>query len=575
MSAPFARFAETADRVRGTARKLEKMRLLADLFAELDDADLAVAARLYTGGPFARGDERVLGLGWSTIVDVVLALSGASGEELGESYQRHADLGDVTGELFASHGRKRKEGTAPLGEALPRRRISSPEGEAPSLADVAAAFAEMAATRGALAKRALLEALLRRAGPREAKYLVKVMTGELRIGLREGLLEDAIARATGRAHRDVARASMLTGDVGEVAVLARHGRLAEAALRLFHPLGWMLATPVLELGEVTERFPPPYLVEDKYDGVRVQVHKEGERVELYSRTLDRITHRFPELLDALRALPGALILDGEILGWQDGRAIPFTRFQKRLGRKTVSEELQRELPAALFAFDVLAQDGAVLLDLSLRERRERLTALRIAPPLHLARAEVVDVPPDELPSRLDELFAEARARGNEGLMVKDLRSPYRPGRRGMEWLKVKRALRTLDVVVTAVEWGHGKRRGVLSDYTFAVRDGERFLDVGKAYSGLTDREIAEMTEYFLAHTIRDLGRVRVVQPSTVIEVAFDNVQRSDRHASGYALRFPRIVRLRPDKTPKEIDTLDTVRALAEAQAREHPKIERS
>jgi DNA ligase-1 len=551
MSEPFTRFAETAERVRATTSKLEKMKWLAELFATLSEEDLSTAARLFAGAPFPRSDERVLGLGWSTIVDVVLSLTGASPDELGESYQRYADLGDVTEALFAAAGRA--AAAPPL-----------------TLAEVAAAFADCATTRGSARKRALLETLLRRAGALEAKYLVKVMTGEMRIGLREGLLEDAIARATGQSLQEVAWANMLTGDIGETAVRARRRTLAEAQLHLFHPLGFMLATPVLELAEVAKRFPPPYLVEDKYDGIRVQVHKEGPRVELYSRTLDRVTHRFPELQSPLQALPPSFVMDAEVVGLRAGRAIPFVSFQKRLGRKTIGDVLLTELPAALFAFDLLACEGEPLLDLPLSERRARLAALPLQPPLALARSEIVDAPADALPARLDALFAQARDRGNEGLMVKDLRSRYRPGRRGMEWLKVKRALRTLDVVVTGVEWGHGKRRAVLSDYTFAVRDGDRLLDVGKAYSGLTDEEIAEMTRFFLAHTIRDYGRFRSVEPTVVIEVAFDNVQASNRHPSGYALRFPRIVRLRPDKRPAEVDTLDTVRELAGVLEAEPP-----
>ena len=543
MSAAFARFADGAERVRATSSTLRKATELAELLRSLEDEDLAVAARLYAGNPFPWSDERVLGIGGAALVGILLELSGASEEELGASFQRHADLGDVAEELLAARGR-----------------VAEPP--ALTLRDLAAGFELIAATRGAGKKRELLDQLVRRATPLEAKYLVKVVTGEMRIGLRSGLLEDAIARATDAPKAEVSRAAMLTGDVGETAVRARHGTLAETGLRLFRPLGWMLATPVLEVGEVAKRFPPPYVVEDKYDGVRVQVHKQGERVEIYSRTLDAITHRFPELLDPLRDLPGAYVLDAEVLGWRDGRAIPFVSFQRRLGRKVVDEALQRDLPAALFAFDLLARDGAVLLDAPLAERRARLEALSFSPPLYLARSVVIDAGAEELPPRLDALFAAARERGNEGLMVKDPRSPYRAGRRGMEWLKVKRALRTLDVVVTAVEWGHGKRRDVLSDYTFAVREGERLLDVGKAYSGLTDEEIGDLTRWFLAHTIRDLGRLRVVEPTIVIEVAFDAVQRSTRHPSGFALRFPRIVRLRPDKPVAEIDTLDTVRRTA-------------
>jgi DNA ligase-1 len=311
------------------------------------------------------------------------------------------------------------------------------------------------------------------------------------------------------------------------------------------------------------------VVEDKYDGVRAQVHKAGDRVELYSRTLDRVTGRYPELLDALRAIPGSFVLDAEVLAFEGERAVPFTRFQTRLGRKDVSGDVRQRLPASLVVFDLLERDGRALLDLPLVERHELLRALPLSGPLRLARQTALEANGDELVAALDREFLAARERGNEGLMVKDPRSPYRPGRRGMEWLKVKRALRTLDVVVTAVEWGHGKRHGVLSDYTFSVRDGDRLRVVGKAYSGLTDREIAEMTEHFLAATVKDLGRARIVRPDTVIEVAFDQIQESDRHDSGYAMRFPRIVRLRPDKPVAEIDTLDTVRAIAEGK-REAP-----
>src|SRR5207247_4973448 len=247
---------------------------------------------------------------------------------------------------------------------------------------------------------------------------------------------------------------------------------------------------------------------------------------------------------------------------ESDRAVPFTTFQTRLGRKDVTGEMRERLPATLVVFDLLERDGTALLDLPLTERHVALRALPLTGPLRLARQTTLDAAGDDLVAALDREFLASRERGNEGWMVKDPRSPYRPGRRGLEWLKVKRALRTIDVVVTGVEWGHGKRRGVLSDYTFAVRDGERLLNIGTAYSGLTDTELAEMTQYFLEHTVRDYGRVRTVVPDTVIEVAFDQIQPSSRHESGYAMRFPRIVRLRPDKPVAEIDTLETVRTIA-------------
>ena len=543
MSGRFADWVSTADAVRATTKKLEKHAVLARYLSALEDADLIVAARLFAGAPFPRKDERVLSVGWSALADVLLERSGKTADDMRESYQRHADLGDVAFELVGA---------------------SPAQGEPLGLVDVEASFVEIAAVRGAKAKREILRGLLRRATAGEARYLVKVIAGETRIGLREGLLEDAIARAFGREREKVSRANMLTGDIGDAALRAKHGTLDEPTLVHFAAIGMMLATPVLELSEVAERFGPPYVVEDKYDGVRAQVHKAGDRVELYSRTLDRVTKRYPELVPAIEAVPGSFVLDAEVLAFQGERAISFTQFQTRLGRKDVSGDLRARLPASLVLFDILERDGRALLDEPLSERQKILRALPIAPPLRFALQRELRETGEDLVAALEREFAAARERGNEGLMVKDPRSPYRPGRRGMEWLKVKRALRTLDVVVTAVEWGHGKRREVLSDYTFAVRDGERLLNVGKAYSGLTDKEIAEMTEHFKRATIKDFGRMRIVRPETVIEVAFDQIQRSDRHESGYAMRFPRIVRLRPDKPVDEIDTLDTVRQIAES-----------
>jgi DNA ligase 1 len=545
MSGRFAEWVATADAVRATTKKLEKNRLLGAYLARLEDDDLRVAARLFAGAPFPRKDERVLSVGWSSLSDVLLERSEKSGEDMGASYQRHADLGDVAHELIGD---------------------TPGEGDPLTLADVAASFDGIAAVRGTKNKRDLVRALLRRADAGEARYLVKIVSGETRIGLREGLLVDAIAHAFEREREAVARANMLTGDIGDAALRAKHGTLDEPTLAHFSPIGMMLATPVLDLAEVAQRFPPPYVVEDKYDGVRAQVHKAGDRVELYSRTFDRVTGRYPELIDAITRVPGSFVLDAEVLAFDGDRAVPFTTFQTRLGRKDVTGEVRQRLPASLVVFDILERDGRALLDLPLSERHGILRELPLSAPLRLARQTTVATTGDELVAELDREFLAARERGNEGLMVKDPRSPYRPGRRGMEWLKVKRALRTLDVVVTAVEWGHGKRHGVLSDYTFSVRDGERLRVVGKAYSGLTDKEIAEMTEHFLATTVKDLGRARIVRPDTVIEVAFDQMQRSERHDSGYAMRFPRIVRLRPDKPVAEIDTLDTVRAIAEGKA---------
>ncbi len=578
-SVPFETLAAVADRVRGTTKKLEKMALLADYFTALGDNDLAIAARYIAGQVFPQHDMRVLQVGGAAIVQTLVTLSGMTREEIAPLSVRLGELGEVARQILPGH--------LPTDATL-------------TLVAVETAVEELAVTTGTKAKTLLLTDLLRRATPLEAAYLVKLVSGDLRIGLKQGLVEDALARGFGRPLAAVSHAAMLLGDLGEVAVLARAGTLERAELRLFHPLGAMLATPAASPEEALTNLPEGWaLVEDKFDGIRAQVHREGDRLAIYSRTLDDVTHRFPELHAPLLALPGPFVLDGEIIGEREGRVLPFTQFQQRLGRKAVTEDVLRDIPVVLVAFDLLSHGGDLLFARPLTDRRALLAALLQQPgispfdeinlhrddqdadadslpsvrgkgasgvgsPVRLSRAQRVTDP-----AEIDALFAAARARGNEGLMVKLPHSAYTPGRRGAEWRKVKRALASLDVVVTAVEWGHGKRRHVLSDYTFAVRASESdptLLTIGKAYSGLTDAEIADLTRWFLAHTRQDYGRARTVEPAIILEVTFDAVQESKRHKSGYALRFPRILRIRDDKPLAEIDTLASVRALAEGGA---------
>jgi DNA ligase-1 len=548
-------FAKTAEAVAATTKKLAKAALLGEFFRQLDDDDLPRAARYFAGQQFAQSDARTTNVGGSILGEAICTATGSSPESLGPRYARWGDGGDVAFEVFS--------------EAKPGNQPSL------SLAETESLLARLSATRGKKAKTAILIEVLERATPLEAKYLIKMLSGDLRIGLREGLVEDAIARAFKQPLADVSLANMLRGDIGEAAVRARAGVLHDIEMRLFHPLKSMLATPASDLADVARTMPGEFLVEDKFDGIRAQAHVKDGRVAIFSRTLDEISLRFPELQAPLAELSTDLILDGEIISARGAEILPFSDLQKRLGRKTVSEELLASTPAVFVAWDILYATGRVLINEPLAARRARLEELigsgyGTARGSEWANSGTVRLSEAKRLSDvalLDEEFTAARARGNEGLMIKDPASFYKPGRRGREWLKLKRALATLDVVVTTVELGHGKRRAVLSDYTFAVRRSEsdaELLNIGKAYSGLTDVEIAEMTEWFKAHTLQEFahGRVRLVEPLIVIEVTFDRVQPSNRHKGGYALRFPRIVRLRPDKTVAEIDTLESVRKLA-------------
>ncbi len=547
------RWSETADRVAATTRTSEKTAILADYLAGLDPDALPIAAVFLTGRAFPESDQRTIGIGWAGLTAAVLHIAGADEEALRRAYDRSSDVSTAVREVLESAGH------------APDR-----SGE-PTLPDVRAAFDGIEAAPGPVAKGELLESLLRRCSPSTAAAVVKVLTGELRIGLREGLLEAAIARAFDRPLDAVKRAGQLTGDVGRTALLAREDRLGEASLALFRPIRFMLASPAEDAAEIMARLGPVAWVEDKYDGIRAQLHRSGGEVRLFSRDLNDIGGQFPEVIDGARALPWAGILDGEVLAWKGGTVLPFLQLQARLGRRRPSERIRADVPVIFVAWDAIAldddDDGVVrpLLDLPLAQRRRRLEELGL--PLaadggrfalsHLATVDSTDA--------LEAAFAAARGRRNEGLMVKDPTSPYTPGRRGLGWLKMKKALATLDCVVVGVEVGHGKRHGVLSDYTFAVRDEatETLVTIGKAYSGLTDAEIAEMTGWFEAHTVSVHGRYRVVEPTVVVEVAFDVIMRSTRHQSGFALRFPRIARLRPDRRASEADTVATVERLFE------------
>jgi DNA ligase 1 len=548
-------FARAADRVAATTKKLEKAAILGEYFHTLSDEDLVRASRFFAGHQFALNDPRTTNVGGGMLRDAIGEVTGLDVEDLRPRYVRLGDSGEVAFEAFAEAG---------------RREAAEPTF---TLAEVESLVERLSETRGTKNKRGVLVEALRRATPLEAKYLVKLLVGDLRIGLQEGLVEDAVARAFDRSLAEVARVNMFVGDIGETAVRARRGELAGARMRLFHPIKFMLATAAADPADVRRTMPEEFFVEDKFDGIRGQAHVESGRVALYTRTLDEVTHRFPELVGPLGRLPSDAILDGEILPARGAQILPFAELQKRLGRKTVGDELLREVPVVFAAYDLLYAAGRVLFDEPLAERRRALEELIAGAvgggagntgTLRLSEAKLIgDV------AGLDAEFDAARGRGNEGLMIKDPRATYKPGKRGREWLKLKRALATLDVVVTAVEVGHGKRRHLLSDYTFAVRRSEtdaELLNVGKAYSGLTDVELAELTEWFRAHTVEEFahGRVRTVEPRIVLEVTFDRVQESRRHKSGYALRFPRILRVRTDKTPAEIDTLAAVRALARA-----------
>jgi DNA ligase-1 len=640
----------------------------------LEDAGLFC---LYLAGqPFPEADPRKLNAGGALLSRALKEASHCTDVALTAAYRRHGDLGAAAYDVLLQH--------APPNATL-------------TLDELSNAFDTIATARTTAARYSVVLEILRRATALEAKYLLKLMLGDMRIGVKQSLIEEAIAVAASTKANTITPAAvrhavMLEADLARVVTMSFAGTLADARMRLFHPLGFMLASPVETPEEAIARFTPkpPKLkkpakesrrkkssddlalpggaggfsplnesadegalapglssepttnqediqaenlspsaqdirayLEDKYDGMRAQLHcgdpTQPNRVALYSRNREDITHSFPELSEAFAPITTPLILDGEILGWDlaTNKALPFAILGQRIGRKKIDDDLRRQIPVIFMAFDILFQGGDLLLNLPLRERRQRLEKLaakltsittstiaapaidqpqfnlftknpftpnaddtnadapgpshlgtRVSNPdtqpiqrLHLSPATLV-----ETAEAIDQAYTAARARANEGVMLKSANSHYLPGRRGLDWVKLKRELATLDVVITGAEYGHGKRAGLLSDYTFAVQgpSGE-LLNVGKAYSGVTDAEILELTEWLKDHTLEDHGHFRTVEPLRILEVAFNNIMRSTRHASGFAMRFPRILRLRDDKPVSEIDTLARVEEIYQSQ----------
>ena len=544
-SPSFLSLAETLDRVRSTSSKNEKVTILGDYLRGLAPEDAEVAARIASGKSSERGSKDEAQVGYSTLLDVLKEVTGSGERDVSASYMRHGDLGDVAQEL------------------LERKKLQTLFQESLVLSDLALAFKKLRSFKGkgsSSARRALVTSLLLRASPLEGKYIVKVLTGEMRTGLVSGLLEEAVSLAYSIPKAEASRAHMLVGDIGALARAAAAGGLGLVKMKPFRPVNFMLAEPLATSTEVAEHFGKKAFAEYKYDGVRAQVHRHAGEVRIYSRRLEDITPSFPEVSESFQKDGVDFILDGEIVPFSGGKPLPFQLLQRRLRRLEGREEAARNAPVAFFAFDVLLSGSEDTAELPLFKRRKLLKSLIAGTKVRLAESVSVSTAEE-----VQSTFRKSRELGFEGLVIKDPDSIYTMGKRGSGWVKLKEELDTIDAVIVAAEYGHGKRAGVISDYTFAVRDGAGLKTIGKAYSGLTDLEIDEMTSRLKKITVKDYGYRRSVRPEVVIEVAFDSIQKSERHDSGYALRFPRIKRIRNDKSVADVDTLEKVERVFKGQ----------
>src|ERR671918_110225 len=564
----FSYFVEICENIRSTNSKNAKVSILSEYLADLDKDSLPIAALFLSGRIFPRGSKLNVNVGFSTIMQSLSEIAMLDAGEIQQIYLAHGDIGALS-EYAVSK----------------KHMISLFQQQQLTLSFVYNQLKKIADTVGPGAgknKTKILTGLLINILPLEAKYLIKIINGEMRIGLVEGLVEIAIAKAFNQNIQVIREAMLVVGDIAQVSILAKRNTLDKAIIKPLTPLSFMLADVMFTAEEIIKYYQEPLICEYKYDGIRVQMHKFGQEIRMFSRKLADITNAFPELADAALSATATtsssssssssssnidFILDGEILAFRNNKPLHFQELQKRLRKKTVTEQIMAEIPVIYTIYDIMYFNGENIIKKTLKERKEILSSIVFKQPIINSSYKIVSSEQEII-----SVFDKSRDIGHEGLVLKEPYSQYHPGKRGRYWVKLKKELDTIDAVIVIAEYGHGKRAGTLSDYTFAVRDennntnnNNNLRTIGKAYSGLTDEEIDEMTSKLKSLMVKNDGYKITVKPEIVLEIAFDSIQKSDRHDSGFALRFPRIKNIRDDKTVADIDTLEKVKQIYERQ----------
>ncbi len=578
----FSYFVETCEKIRSTTKKNEKIDIISNYITNLDETSLSIAVLFLSGRAFPIGSTTTLNIGFTTIMQSLSEIAMLDIKDIQDIHLKHGDIG-----AMAEY-------------AVSKKHIISlfNQQESISLSYVYHQFKKIANIIGSGSnknKKNILKGLLIALSPLESKYLIKIITGEMRIGSVEGLVEIALSGAFDRELQSIREAMLISGDISQVAVLAKKNILHNVIMKPFVPVSFMLADVMFSAEEIINYYNKPLICEYKYDGIRLQMHKFDKKIRLFSRNLVDITYAFPELVKA--AIESTIktqdtsihnqvdfILDGELIAFKNDRPLHFQELQKRLRRKNVTDYITTEIPIYYIVYDIMYFKDNQVLKKSLLDRKNIISTISFKKPIINSSYKISDSI-----EQVIAIFNESKDIGHEGLVVKDPLSQYHPGKRGRYWMKLKKELDTIDAVIVIAEYGHGKRAGVLSDYTFAVIDEDKkdtnnnknnlnlnnnnnnYLEnctlktIGKAYSGLTDKEIDDMTERLKQIIVEDNGNRILVKPEIVLEVAFDTIQKSDRHNSGFALRFPRIKNIRIDKSLKDIDTLEKVRQIYKNQ----------
>jgi DNA ligase 1 len=560
MPALFKSLCELLEKVEATKKRLEIINLTADYIKTLGDQEIEAAVNMMVGRAFSNYSQKTLDVSWSTLTRVLEQISVFDWDLFGQAMANTGDIGSATkAVLKQSKARKQTQ--------LTQKSLTITE-----VRTTLDAIAQAQGSGSRTKKERLITTLISQAEPIETKYLVKIFTGEMRTGLHEGLMEQAVAKAFNVMLQKVQHAAMVLGDIGEVAaILKMKGSegLDKAGFSVFRPVKLMLAQTAQSVQEALTEQDGKTAFEYKYDGARVQIHKQNSKIEIFSRRLSYVTASLPEVVEAVKQNIQAqsTIVEGEVIALDSaGYPIAFQHLMRRFRRVRGVADMAAKIPITLYLFDILYLNGESLITKLYTQRRQILA--QTAGKIQLSNQIVTDQI-----TQAEEFLKEALAAGNEGLMAKKLDSHYTPGRRGKRWLKIKTILEPLDLVITAAEYGYGRRKGWLSDYYLAARDSAtgEFLNIGKTFKGLTDTEIIELTQRLKESAITQDGRRVNVIPKIVVEIAYNEIQESPRYKSQMALRFARITRIRDDKSPEEADTVERVREIYDRQFRNKGK----
>jgi DNA ligase-1 len=554
MPTPFRALAELCEKLESTTKRKDMVSCVASFILQLEPEEIEPATSMLIGRVFPRWDQRVLEVSWSTLNTAIRKITNADSDAFSQAFSKSGDAGDATKILF-EEGKTRKQAT------LFQKQLTLME-----VQRTFEAIAETIGTGSRERKERLLETLLGSASALEAKYIVKILIGEMRTGFHEGLMELAVAQAFNIPLEIVQTASMLRGDIGEVATIAKtKGKesLLKLDFKLFRPIKPMLAQMAASVADALEEHGGQTALEHKLDGARIQIHKSQNAVKIFSRRLTDVTESLPEIVELIQNEVKAdeAILEGEVIAvGKDGNPMLFQHLMRRFRRIRKIEHVAEEIPVQLHLFEALYIDGKSLINEPYTQRRKKLAEVAGAIPL-TKQTTVKDG------EAAEEFLKEAIEAGHEGLMAKKPDSPYTPGVRGKRWFKIKEILEPLDLLIVAAEYGYGRRHGWLSDYYLAARDSEtgELLPVGKTFKGLTDAEIINMTQRLKQLAVKKEGHRVVVVPKIVVEVAYNEIQKSPKYECGMALRFARITRIREDKSPEEVDTIQRVREIYDRQ----------